>query len=83
MSAKNLRNLVRLTCNRKTLHSRQHVGSPLHIAEAWPSRDGGTVVYMRGRPRDGIYVTERLETVERRVRDALGALHDAADEGGS
>jgi len=32
----------------------------------------GTVVYMRGRPHDGIYVTERLTTVERRVPEALG-----------
>jgi hypothetical protein len=27
---------------------------------------------MRGRTRDGIYVTERVATIERRVREALG-----------
>ena len=81
MSAKNLRNPVRLTINDKVVkHSGQHLSgilvNPLHVVEVWPDIHygivRGTVVYMRGRPHDGIYVTERLTTVERRVREALG-----------
>jgi hypothetical protein len=81
MSAKNLRKLVRLTINRRVVaHAWQPAEriavNPLHIVEVWPDIHRGVcrgaVVYVRGRPRDGIYVRERLATVERRVREALG-----------
>lgn len=73
-SAKNLRKHVRLTCNHRVLHARQHGGgilvNQLHTTEIWPHKHGA-VVYMRGRPHEGIYVTERLATIERRVHEAL------------
>jgi hypothetical protein len=81
MSAKNLRQLVRFTIKRrvptgKYARSDQVALNPLHVVEVWPDINvdtcRGSVVHVRGRPRDGINVTERLAMIERRVQEALG-----------